>query len=181
MWWSSHHKLVWADHEQYRFRESESQSWAAQPSIPILEFNNKHIYPREYTPIEARWASAMPQDLEEELDRARQVYLSDAHRHVDPSELRIQTPKEKTHVSRKRRFESPMPSDTESDFDMHERDTEFTPAAPKHYPPSAKHMGYMFETQEELDNSWTPCITLTLLCTCLFGTWGVIVAHALGY
>jgi hypothetical protein len=178
-WWSSHHKLVWSEYKAYETRDYGS-SWSHSPSIPILEFNNKHIYPREYVSVEARWASAMPQDLEAELDKARHSYLTDAHKHVDPSDLRIQTPKEKPQESRQRRSGTPMHSDTESDFDTYERDTEFTPGAPKHYPPVAKHLNYMFETQEELDNSWTPCITLTLLGACLFGTWGVIVAHALG-
>jgi hypothetical protein len=182
VWWSAHHKLVWSNWQIYETRNGAGADlWQASPQIPILEFNNKHVYPREYVPFYTRWASAMPQELEAELDCARHVYLSDMHTHVEPNELRILTPKEKPQESRQRRSGTPTHSDAESDLDAHEWNSEFTPAAPKHQPPSAKHLGYMFETQEELEHSWTPCITLTLLGGCLFGTWGVILLHALGF
>ena len=179
-WWSVHHKLVWSNHEQYAYRENESQSWAACPSIPILEFNNKHVYPREYVAVEACWASAMPQDLEEELNRARHTYLTDTHKHVDPSELRIQTPKEKPRTSYKRRSVSPMPAETDSDLDAHEWDSEFTPGAPKHRRLNTKHLNYMYETEDEMDAACPAYMALFLLLGCILGTYGMIGLHIMG-
>jgi hypothetical protein len=183
-WWSAHHKLVWSNYRIYEDRDSYSD-WSHCHTIPILEFNNKHIYPREYVPVEARWASAMPQDLEEELDRARLAYLTDMHSHVDPSELRIQTPKEKLKTTYKRRAGSPMPSEGESDHEhehTHEWQTEFTPCAPKaKIPVTAKHLNYMYDSQEDMEKSWTPCMALTVIGVCLFGTWSLIGMHLLGY
>lgn len=181
-WWSSHHKLVWSNYQIYETRNSYID-WSQCPSIPILEFNNKHVYPREYVAVEARWASAMPQDLEEELDNARLAYLTDMHSHVDPSELRIQTPKEKLKTTYKRRATSPMPTDGESDHEHeHEWQTEFTPSAPKvNHPITAKHLNYMYDSQEEMEKSWTPCMALTAISVCILGTWGVIGMHVLGY
>jgi hypothetical protein len=182
-WWSAHHKLVWSNWQIYSSREgSGADLWHDSPHVPIIEFNNKHVYPREYIPFYPRWASAMPQDLEAELDRARHAYLTDLHQHVDPSELRIATPKEKASDIHKRRSVSPMPSDTESDLDVHEIATEFTPGAPKvHSRVVAKHLNYMFDSQEELEQSWTPCMALTVLGACLIGTWGLIGMHVFGY
>jgi hypothetical protein len=181
-WWSSHHKLVWSNYKIYESRNS-SLDWHHCHSIPVLEFNNKHIYPREYIPVEARWASTTPQDLEAELAAARKAYVAhEASQHVDPSELRIQTPKEKASIIHKRRAVSPMPSDESGNSDIHEWETEFTPSAPKaKHIRVGKHLDYMYDSEDDLNNSWSPCVALALLGACLLGTWSLIGMHVLGY
>jgi hypothetical protein len=181
-WWSGHHKLVWSNCEIYKRRETTGHTlWNACHSIPILEFSTKQVYPREYVPIEARWASTAAEDLECELNAARLAYIAhEVSRHVDPSELRIQTPKEKASTIHKHRAVSPMPSDEGSD--IHEWETEFTPTAPKaKHSRMGKHLDYMYDSEDDLNNSWSPCVALTILGTCLVGTWSLIGLHALGY
>jgi hypothetical protein len=178
-WWSSHHKLVWSNYAIFDTRNTNASVWEACHSIPILEFNTKLIYPREYVGVHARWAPATPQDLEEELERGRHANRID---HVDPSLLRIQTPKESLKTTYKRRIVPPMPSDLETDTDAHEWDTEFTPCAPKasKHIRMGKHLDYVYDNVDELENSFTPCAALLVVGACLLGTWGLIGLSLMG-
>ena len=85
-WWSAHHKLVWSNSEIYKRREGAGlELWNACHSIPILEFNTKRIYPREYTDVYTRWASTTPHELVEELEKAHVEYVASTYAHIDPS------------------------------------------------------------------------------------------------
>jgi hypothetical protein len=179
-WWSGHHKLVWSNYAIFDARNTDTHTWNSCHSIPILELNNKLIYPREYVSVHARWAPANPQELEEELERGRHANTIS---HVDPSLLRIQTPKETGKTTYKRRIVTPtMPSDVESEQDVYEWDSEFTPCAPKapKHVRMGKHLDYVYDSPEELDRSWTPCMALLVLGSCFLGTWSLIGLSLLG-
>ena len=123
----------------------------------------------------------MPNDLEEEFERARLAYVTDESENMDTDNLRIQTPKEMASLVHKRRAVSPMPSDTGSD--MHEWDTEFTPAVRKvtRHVYVGKQLDYMYDSEDELNSSWAPCLALTMVGACILGTWSLIGMQVMGY
>lgn len=114
VFWTLRHVLVWSNYIVHARRHSVSlEDWMSAPRIPILEFNTKLIYPRsDLAAIYPRWVEAKPTAVERMSVLGRSIYkdftreeqrpaleaLPDEaqtdHIHINPSELRIRTPRD---------------------------------------------------------------------------------------
>lgn len=93
-WWYLNHVLVWSNFMIYDKKEGEAKDlWYTSPSVPVLEFNNKLIYPRANVGFYPRWCDVQPEDFEEECAVAKFYYHQLQNlEEVDPKSLRIKTP-----------------------------------------------------------------------------------------
>lgn len=97
-WWSLHHNLVWSNQKVHENRFGKyAEVWENSPCIPVLEFNNKHIYPSTETGFQVRWLDTKPSEIQKESSRgwdSLKVFMNfkvDQER-FDTSTLRIRTP-----------------------------------------------------------------------------------------
>ena len=110
-WWFLRHKLVWSNYMTHHNRRSIMvEDWKTSPSIPVIEFNTKLIYPRTNTGFYGRWCDCVPMTLVVESTRAwTEFQKSECEAKdvaFDPRDLRIRTP--------------PPRDDEESDTDTEE-------------------------------------------------------------
>jgi hypothetical protein len=92
-WCHTGYKLVWSNYHVHSRRNSlGSQVWNSSPSVPILDFSSRHIYPRTYSIFYPRWVSVKTSELNETLQRSRDI-VHRMEEEIDYKNLRIRTPK----------------------------------------------------------------------------------------
>jgi hypothetical protein len=96
-WWFLRHKLVWSNYMTHHNRRNiMAEDWKTSPSIPIIEFNTKLIYPRTNTGFYGRWCDCVPNALIVESKRAAAEFQKPEceakEATFDPRDLRIRTP-----------------------------------------------------------------------------------------
>lgn len=75
-WWSLRHMLVWSTTEIYSSASSPvAPIWMESPTILVVEFNNKRIYPRENTSFTPVFLNTRPDTLIDESDKGRYRYV----------------------------------------------------------------------------------------------------------
>jgi hypothetical protein len=75
-WWSLHHMLVWSTTEIYSSASTPAAPvWMESPSILVVEFNNKRIYPREDTSFTPVFLNTRPDMIIDESDKGRYRYV----------------------------------------------------------------------------------------------------------
>lgn len=91
-WYHTGYKLVWSNYHIHSRRNSlGAHTWNSSPSIPILDFSSRSIYPRTYSSFYPRWVSVKSSDLSEVLQKSRDSILK-MEENVTYSDLRIRTP-----------------------------------------------------------------------------------------
>lgn len=98
-WWSLHHKLVWSNYMTFgKRRGSSAQDWLNAPSVTLINFNTKLIYPRTNIGFYPHLTDTTPHMLKDEVMKGNAAYALHNTRHnhvndyVDVSTLRINTP-----------------------------------------------------------------------------------------
>ncbi len=96
-WWFCRHMLIWSDYMTHATRRGPSANeWKQSPSIPIIQFNTKLIYPRTILAMYPRWTDTKPEALVEMTRRGQtefqEVGMNLADEFFDTSALRIRTP-----------------------------------------------------------------------------------------
>lgn len=96
-WWFCRHMLVWSDYQTYGGRRGPtSNEWKQSPSIPIIQFNTKLIYPRTNLAMYPRWTDTTPEALKVMTQKGQTEFqvvgMNLADEWFDPSALRIRTP-----------------------------------------------------------------------------------------
>jgi hypothetical protein len=93
VWWSLHHRLYWANGRLYTdMIQGVTDDWSQCPTIPIIEFAYKRVLPRQVHSIYPNWAEVSRETFQECNSRCWMEYLNYNSVHVDPKDLRIQTP-----------------------------------------------------------------------------------------
>ncbi len=163
-WWRLPYRLVWSNHVVYRTRDGVGKnSWDDCPSIPVLEFSSKQLYPRADTGFYTCWASVKEDTFKKIAQVVRENYLEYkdmmeiSHEHVDPKDLRIATPK------------------ANYEDDEHTSDHE-----PSHGRARVYSKGYVDE-MDELAAPVCSHFALTAVLTFTLGLYGFLLAHSLGY
>lgn len=96
-WWFCRHMIVWSDYMTHAGRRgSSAAAWKEAPTIPIIQFNTKLIYPRTMLAMYPRWTDTTPAALNDMSRKGQtefqEVGMNLADAHFDPSSLRIRTP-----------------------------------------------------------------------------------------
>ena len=79
LWWSLHHMLVWSNSRIYKNASNPSSPlWMESPSILVVEFNNKRVYPRENTGFSSEYLNTSRDVLIDESDKVRYRYMKNA-------------------------------------------------------------------------------------------------------
>ena len=96
-WWFCRHMLVWSDYAIHGGRRGPTATeWKQSPSIPIIQFNTKLIYPRTNLAMYPRWTDASPDSLKEMTQKGHTEFqvigMNLADTSFDPRTLRIRTP-----------------------------------------------------------------------------------------
>jgi hypothetical protein len=71
IWWSLNYTLVWSNHQVYSNRTKNMNAWHSSPTIPILEFNSKLIYPRTDAKFYAHCPAILMSELFKESELGR--------------------------------------------------------------------------------------------------------------
>lgn len=96
-WWFCRHMLVWSNYMIHGARHSSyANEWKQSPSIPILQFNTKLIYPRTNLAMYPRWTDTTPDALKTMTQKGytefQAIGINGSDKRFDPSTLRIRTP-----------------------------------------------------------------------------------------
>jgi hypothetical protein len=96
-WWFCRHMLVWSDYHVYGGRRGlTATEWKNCPSIPIIQFNSKLIYPRTNLAMYPRWSDTTPEALKAISQKGQTEFqvvgMNLADEFFDTSSLRIRTP-----------------------------------------------------------------------------------------
>lgn len=96
-WWFCRHMLVWSDYQTHGGRRGPTANeWKQSPSIPIIQFNTKLIYPRTNLAMYPRWTDTTPEELKTMTQKGQTEFqvvgMNLADEWFDPSTLRIRTP-----------------------------------------------------------------------------------------
>jgi hypothetical protein len=70
-WWSLTYTLVWSNYQVYSKRNKNTDAWLSSPTIPILEFNSKLIYPRTDAKFYANCPAILMSELFKESELGR--------------------------------------------------------------------------------------------------------------
>jgi hypothetical protein len=98
-WWHLGYDLVWTNSGVFNERHSAGTKafWESSPRIPVVEFNTKRIYPRAETGFYPRWILGKQQEVYQKSELMWEIYLEGIKalnsKHVEPSDLRIRTPR----------------------------------------------------------------------------------------
>jgi hypothetical protein len=92
-WWSLHHRLYWSNSRMYTdMLDGKTDEWSECPTIPIVEFAYKRVLPHRSLSVFPNWSEVNNQSFQEVNARCWNEYLGYMSTHVDPKDLRIQTP-----------------------------------------------------------------------------------------
>jgi hypothetical protein len=92
-WCNTGYRLVWSNYAVHSRRNTlGAQVWNSSPTIPVLEFSSRQIFPRMYSPFYPRWVSVKPTELAETCNKARELFAKNEDSLVYKN-LRIRTPK----------------------------------------------------------------------------------------
>lgn len=96
-WWFCRHMIVWSNYMVHGARGGHmATEWKESPTIPIIQFNTKLIYPRTNLAMYPRWTDTTPDALVMMTRKGQiefqEVGMNLADAHFDTSALRIRTP-----------------------------------------------------------------------------------------
>jgi hypothetical protein len=92
-WWSLHHRLYWSNSRIYNdMLDGNDDNWNENPTIPIVEFAYKRVLPRKDITVYPNWSEVSYESFKECTSSCWIEYLEFMSKHVDPKDLRIQTP-----------------------------------------------------------------------------------------
>jgi hypothetical protein len=93
IWWSLHHRLYWSNARVYTdMLQGKNYDWSQSPTIPIVEFAYKRVLPRHEASVYPNWSEVSIQNFKNVNTGCWMEYLDYMSTHVDPKNLRIQTP-----------------------------------------------------------------------------------------
>lgn len=146
-WCYTGYRLVWSNYAVHSRRNTlGAPVWGNSPTIPILEFSSKQIYPRAYSPFYPRWVSVKTKELADACSKARALFVENEDELVYKN-LRIRTPK---------------PGDSDEDTDS---DDSLTPRSGRYIDD---------DLRESAGAHFLPVLLLFILLGSVVGLYGLI-------
>jgi hypothetical protein len=171
-WWSLNYTLVWSNYQIYSNRNRNTTAWQLCPTIPILEFNSKLIYPR----TDAKFYANCPAILMSELFKESELGRKKAQELMG---LLAGSPKEKE--------QEPIPEKpvlsirtprVEEDHLLSDTDAENEGRA--HGRIRLDSNGYIIDQFDDNYMMFSKCLVIFMILMA-FGVYGYSIAQVLGY
>ena len=135
-WWSLRHKLVWSNYMTFGKRNGIlAHEWNVAPSVMLIDFHTKVIYPRASIGFYPRWTDTTPQILMDEVRNGFAVYSAAAYAQtqiqtqVQPTQPNTARVNERVNVSMLR-IKTPPARDSDDEFETNTE--ELIQRAPRH-------------------------------------------------
>jgi hypothetical protein len=151
-WCYTGYRLVWSNYAVHSRRNTlGAQVWNSSPTIPILEFSSRHIFPRMYSPFYPRWVTVKPSELAESCMQARELFIKNEDALVYKN-LRIRTPR------------------PEDDEDTDDEDGPYSSGCR----PRRRASSIEDDLSESAGTHFLPVLLLFILLGCVVGLYGLI-------
>jgi hypothetical protein len=126
-WWSLRHKLVWSNYLTFGKRNGISaHEWNVAPSVMLIDFHTKLIYPRTNIGFYPRWTDTTPQIL---LEEVRNGLSAVTNTEATQATQATQATTERANVSMLR-IKTPPARDSDDEFETNTE--ELIQRAPRH-------------------------------------------------
>jgi hypothetical protein len=121
-WWSLRHKLVWSNYLTFGKRNGIlAHEWNVAPSVILIDFHTKLIYPRAMIGFYPRWTDTTPQILMNEVRHGLSA--------VAPTQATTEAVNERANISMLR-IKTPPARDSDDEFETNTE--ERIQRAPRH-------------------------------------------------